>query len=159
MLLLQINTLYIIIHGMWQAEKILRVTQKTSTLYSNCKNKIFAIIWVPCKIQTNSFICKILQTCLHLKHVFWTRSIPCRNVQVSFSNMNFHYLVSYALMLVIFSLLPVPKLCLTLYHVGIQLWALPRHPNANLACSVSHYNIEQNFWQVTLVVSIPHSNC
>jgi len=36
----------------------------------------------------------------------------------------------------------VPHFCMTLFHVGMQLWALIRHPNANLADSVSHYNIK-----------------
>ena len=40
----------------------------------------------------NFFILETLQTFLHSKHIFWTKSLPCRNVKFSFNNMNFHYL-------------------------------------------------------------------
>lgn len=110
---------HIIIHRIWQTKKNLNYPQN---FHSNCHNKILATIEVPCNIEMNFFILENLQTFLHSKHIFWTKPIPCRNVKFSFSKMNFQYLTFYNLMLVVFSLIPVPNFCLTLFHVGMWLW-------------------------------------
>ena len=130
---------HIIIHRIWQTKKNLNYPQN---FHSNCHNKILATIEVPCNIEMNFFILENLQTFLHSKHIFWTKPIPCRNVKFSFSKMNFQHLTFLCFNVSYFFI----NTCAKLLSDFVSCWNVTlgqiRHPNANLADSVSHYNIE-----------------